>query len=135
MQILIIDDSPVARIALRGMLETAGFTVIEASGGNEGLGTFRRTGADVVLCDLFMPGCDGIQVIRELRREFPGVKVIAMSGGSYDRTLDWLPEARRVGADEVLYKPFGPATLLSAIRQVLQKPAWKSASAYAVVSA
>jgi DNA-binding response OmpR family regulator len=131
MRILVIDDSPVARIALRGMLEAAGFTIVEAADGKEGLRTFRSVGADVVVCDLFMPGVDGLQVIRELRREFPAVKLIAISGGSSNCTMDVLPMAQRLGADEVLYKPFGPAALLAAIREVLQRPAWTLASAKA----
>jgi CheY-like chemotaxis protein len=53
MRVLVIDDSAVARIALRVMLKTAGFTVIEAEGGSEGLRTFCSVGADVVMCDLF----------------------------------------------------------------------------------
>src|SRR6266576_1108246 len=91
MRILVVDDSPVARIALRGMLETAGFTVVEAGDGKEGLRVFRRVSAEVILCDLFMPGCDGMEMIRELRREFPGAKLIAMSAGGFDGKLDLLP--------------------------------------------
>src|SRR6266404_5651917 len=122
MRILVVDDSPVARIAIRGMLETAGFTVVEAGDGREGLRTFRRGGADVVLCDLFMPVCDGKEVMRQLRRDFPNVKIIAISGGSGDGKLNLLPRARHFGADEVLYKPFGAAALLTAINHVLQMP-------------
>jgi len=115
------------------MLETAGFTVIEAGDGIEGLHTFRRAGADVVVCDLFMPDCDGMQVIRELRPEFPGVKIIAISGGGLDGKLDLLPMALRAGADEILFKPFGPAALLAVVRRVLQTPAWGSALSQAAL--
>jgi CheY-like chemotaxis protein len=132
MRILVVDDSPVTRIALRGMLEEAGFTVVDAEDGDEGLRKFRSAGAVLVLCDLFMPGCDGFEVIRTLRREFPYVKIIAMSGGSSDNKMDVLPMAQRLGADEVLYKPFGPIALLATIKEVLQKPAWTLALAMAV---
>src|SRR6266478_6611590 len=102
MHILVIDDSPVARIAMRGMLETAGFTVTEADGGRQGVRTFRSVGAEVVLCDQFMPGFSGLEAIAELRRESPDVKIIAISTGG---SGDVLPKARRMGADEILYKP------------------------------
>ena len=131
MRILVVDDSPVARIALRGMLESAGFTVVEAGDGNEGLRTFRRVSADVVLCDLFMPGCDGMEVIRELRREFPAARLIAMSGGGFDGKVDLLPASLRLGADAILYKPINQAALVTAVNQVLQKPVWESALARA----
>jgi DNA-binding response OmpR family regulator len=128
MRILVIDDSQVARIAMRGMLETAGFTVTEADGGRRGVRTFHSEGADVVLCDLFMPGCNGLEVIGELRRGFPDVKIIAISSGG---SGDVLPKARSMGADEILYKPFGPAALVAAIKAVLQRPTWTFASAQA----
>lgn len=126
MHILVIDDSPVARIAMRGMLETAGFTVTEADGGRQGVRTFRSVGAEVVLCDQFMPGFNGLEAIAELRRESPDVKIIAISTGG---SGDVLPKARRMGADAILYKPFGPAALVAAIKEVLQKPVWTFASA------
>src|SRR5260370_40209335 len=98
MRILVVDDSAVARIALRGMLETVGFTVVEAGNGIEGLQAFRCNGADVVLCDLFMPDCDGLQMIREVRRADPAVKIIAISGGSNNCKMDLWPTALRVWA-------------------------------------
>jgi CheY-like chemotaxis protein len=135
MRILVIDDSPMARLALRGMLEAESFTVIEADDGLEGIQTFRRDGADLVVCDLFMPVLGGMEVIEELRRDFPNVKIIAISGGGSEGNLELLPKALLAGADAILYKPFGHAALMIEVRQVLQKPAWKSASTNAVVNA
>jgi CheY-like chemotaxis protein len=99
------------------MLEGAGFEVAEAAG-EQAVRAFRDSGADVVLCDMFMPDVDGLEVIRELRRDFPKATVIAMSGGGYGGSLDVLPVARQLGAAGVLYKPFGPAALLAAIDRV-----------------
>jgi CheY-like chemotaxis protein len=124
-----------ARLALRGMLEAERFTVIEAEDGLEGVQVFRREGADAVVCDLFMPVMDGMEVIRELRRDFPDVKIIAISGGGSGGNLELLPTALGAGADAILFKPFGHVALMTEVRQVLQKPAWKSASAKAVVNA
>lgn len=135
MRILVIDDSPIARLALRGMLEAERFTVIEADDGLEGIRAFRREGADLVVCDLFMPVMDGMEVIGELRRDFPDVKIVAISGGGSQGNLELLPKALLAGADAILFKPFGHAALMKEVRQVLQKPAWKSASTKAVVNA
>lgn len=119
MHVWIVDDSPVARIALRGMLENEGFTVSEADDGDQIIGAPGYADADLVLCDMLMPRCNGLQVIRELRRELPGVKIIAMSGGGANGTADMLQTARYLGADEILYKPFGRTALMTAVRQVM----------------
>jgi CheY-like chemotaxis protein len=122
MRVLIVDDDVKVRAALRVLLETAGFEVVEAGDGQEGARAYRRQAADVVLCDLFMPGRDGLELIRDLRREFPGVKIVAMSGGGFKGTVDMLPVARFFGAASVLYKPFDQAAAVAALERILQAP-------------
>jgi CheY-like chemotaxis protein len=119
MHVVVVDDSPVARVALRGMLESEGFTVTEADDGDRIIGRPDYVEPDLVLCDMLMPRCNGLQVIRELRREMPRVKIIAMSGGGSNGNADMLQTARYLGADEILYKPFGRTTLMTAVRQVM----------------
>jgi DNA-binding response OmpR family regulator len=119
MRILVVDDEAGIRKALRILLEYAGFQVAEAGNGEEGLRAFRRQPADLVITDLFMPDRDGLEVIRTLRQEFPSVKVIAMSGGGFGGSMNMLPFARRLGAAEVLDKPFDFATVLAAVRRTL----------------
>jgi CheY-like chemotaxis protein len=119
MHVWVVDDSPVARVALRSMLENEGFTVSEADDGDQIIGAADHVEADLVLCDMLMPRCNGLQVIRELRRELPHVKIIAMSGGGHNGTADMLQTARFLGADEILYKPFGRTALMKAVRQVM----------------
>jgi DNA-binding NtrC family response regulator len=121
-------------MACRLMLERAGFEVAEAGNGKEGLRVFRQRPGDVVLCDLFMSDADGVELIRELCHDFPGVKVIAMSGGGFKGGLHLLSMARSLGAAEVLRKPFQQATLLATIRRVLE-PASSGADAPAKSSA
>jgi len=77
-------------------------------------------GADLLLCDLFMPDKDGLEVIRELRGEFPATPVVAMRGGGAGGALDLLPEALPLGASGVLYKPFDQVVALAAINRVLR---------------
>ncbi|MBP3956723.1 response regulator [Gemmata sp. G18] len=118
-RILVVDDDPVLRKAVRRMLEPEGFEIEEAEDGRDGLRRFRARPADLALCDLFMPERDGLEFLRELSREFVGGKVVTMSGGNGHGTVDLLPLAKFLGADGTLYKPFKQADLLKAIRHVL----------------
>jgi CheY-like chemotaxis protein len=120
MRVLVVDDEAEVRAAVRAMLAGAGYEVAEAGDGAEAVRTLRRSPADVVVCDLFMHGKDGLELIRELRGGFPGVKVIAMSGGGADGALDLLPLALQLGASGVLYKPFDQVVALAAINRALR---------------
>jgi DNA-binding response OmpR family regulator len=117
-RILVIDDDGLLRGAIRVALESAGYEVIEAADGDAGLRLHREQGADLVVVDLFMPERDGLEVIRAMRAEAPGAKIIAMSGGSSLR-LDLLAAAAAFGASRTLRKPFPPSMLLAAVRELL----------------
>jgi CheY-like chemotaxis protein len=125
-RILLADDDTKVRAVIRMILEEAGFEVVEAKDGKEALRAFRSERADVIVCDVFMPDKDGLEAIKELRGEFPGVKIVAMSGGgskgTSDGILDMLMMARHLGAAEVLSKPIDQASLLAAIRRLLGTP-------------
>src|SRR5438067_1915609 len=96
-RILVIDDDALLRGAIRVVLESAGYEVIEAADGDAGLRLHREQGADLVLVDLFMPERDGLEVIQAVRAEVPDAKIIAMSGGS-NLKLDLLDAAAASGA-------------------------------------
>jgi two-component system response regulator MprA len=89
--------------------------VATARDGGEGLRAFGERPADVVVCDVFLPGLDGLEVIRRLREGSPGVRVVAITAGSYGRELDPLSAALDLGADGALHKPFTPGELLHAV--------------------
>lgn len=112
MRVLVIEDSANMRDMLRLALEGAGHEVITASHGLEGLGYLNGHKVDVVLTDLFMPEMDGIEVIAALKRRFPGVKVVAMSGRP---GVDYLNVAKELGAARILRKPFAMEELFSAL--------------------
>ena len=112
MRVLIIEDNGDMRDTLRLALEGAGHDVVTASHGQEGIGYLNGHKVDVVLTDLFMPEMDGIEVIAALRRQFPGVRVVAMSGHS---GVDYLSVAKELGAARILRKPFAMDDLLSAV--------------------
>jgi DNA-binding response OmpR family regulator len=122
-RILIIDDESSVRTMLRRVLEEAGHTVFEASGGREGLTLSRKERTDVVVTDLYMPGTDGIEVIRELRKVSTHPKIICMSGGRQPEVFDWGTAALSLGADSVLMKPFDLLSLLAVLADVLENVA------------
>lgn len=118
-RVVIADDDEGLRIALRAMMEGTGVEVIETSSADELIATCRANPPAAVFCDMFMPEKDGIEAIRVLCREFPGIRIAAMSGGGFQGTMDLLPVARHLGAADVLYKPFDRATVLAVLRRLL----------------
>ena len=118
-RILVIDDEEGLRMIVREILESAGHEVLLAGDGQQGLELQRTERADLVITDIFMPQKEGIETIIELRQEFPGIKIIAMSGGGALRTLDYLPAAQEFGALRTLSKPFEAAVLLATVDELL----------------
>jgi DNA-binding response OmpR family regulator len=116
--LLIDDDDPVRRVLSQTMIR-AGHTVIEASNGKEGLDLFKSAKADLVITDIVMPGTEGTEVLLELRKKNPPVKIIAISGGGRQGTADYLKVARHLGASKVLAKPFSGDELIAAISELL----------------
>jgi len=123
-RILLIDDNEDVRITMAALLESDGHEVVLARDGVDGIAAQRKSPARVVITDLLMPDKDGIETIRDLREEFSGVKIIAMSGaGSHvKRAASGLFAAKEAGADLVLQKPFAPGVLLKSIEDVLKSP-------------
>ena len=114
--VLVVDDEDQIRRLIREALEQAGYTVEEARGGKEGLERYRTNPADVVLMDILMPDQDGLESILTLRREFPGSRVIAMTGGrDMIGVLNFLEVAKMMGACRTLEKPFELKALLDAV--------------------
>jgi CheY-like chemotaxis protein len=111
---LVIDDEVPIRTMLRVLLTAAGHEVFEAADGAAALEVLDGHSVDVVFCDLFMPGMDGLATIRTLREAFPGVRVVAMSGGGSKGLDDLLDAAHRLGAAVKLCKPFTPEQVWSA---------------------
>jgi CheY-like chemotaxis protein len=101
-------------------LEQAGHQVAEAPNGNEGLRLCQQLNPDLIVTDIIMPEKEGLETIMELRRDFPLVKVIAISGGGQTMAgSTCLHLAKRLGAAKTLAKPFSKQELLAAVREVL----------------
>ena len=127
-RILIIDDDEAVLSSLMAMLELDGYDVVGARGGRKGLALFREKTADLVITDIFMPEKEGVEIITELKRGFPEVKIIAISGGDRTASQDYLPVAEKLGAVRNLRKPFDPPEFLEAVREVLKTPSRHRAS-------
>jgi len=120
-RILVIEDEQDIREFCRRLLTGEGHQVVEASNGEIGLSLFRQDPSDLIITDLFMPEKDGIETIRELRRDFPDVKIVAISGGT--RTVSgvtFLKVASHLGAIITLAKPFSRAELIAAVDAALR---------------
>jgi DNA-binding response OmpR family regulator len=118
-RILVIDDDEQLRAMLTQALERAGYEVVGAGNGAQGLSLFRTQPADLVITDLIMPVKEGVETLIEFRREFPATPVIAISGGGRGGPTDYLSIARRLGACRTLAKPFSRDEMLLAVRDVL----------------
>jgi two-component system response regulator (stage 0 sporulation protein F) len=121
--ILVIDDEPIIRALLRTVLEGAGHTVTEATNGREALALYRQQPADLVVTDIYMPELNGLDLILELTREFPNVKVIAISGAQGGQA-SVLNAAKLLGARQTFLKPFSLEQFLAAVEdELLQRDA------------
>ncbi len=113
-----MDDEADTRMFIEEILESAGHEVVLAADGLEGMRQYHSTPVDLAVVDLFMPHREGLETIKELKQQFPDFPIIAMSGDAMALTL--LSVAQRLGAAEVLQKPFLPEELLAAVKHLLQ---------------
>ena len=117
-RILVVDDEPNARAALRTILGEEGFAVSEASDGVEALEKLRVENVDVVLADIRMPRMDGVTLVRTARQEgIPALFVMMTAFASIETAV----EAMRAGAENFLVKPLEPSTVLVVLEKVLEK--------------
>ncbi|THJ25021.1 MAG: response regulator [Nitrospira sp. CG24E] len=119
--VLVVDDEEQLRRLVREILEQVGYHVTEARDGKEAITQYRLAQADVVIMDILMPEQDGLETIATLRREFPNVKVIAITGSSeMIGILNFLDVAKMLGAHRTLQKPFEMKTLIETVQAELQ---------------
>jgi two-component system, chemotaxis family, chemotaxis protein CheY len=114
-KILVIDDERLVRSFLKLTLEKHGYEVAEASDGLEGLNKQRESPADLIISDILMPEKDGLELMVELKKEFGGMKIIAMSGVSALGVMSHLELAKQIGAFATLQKPFSAKELLNVV--------------------
>ena len=117
MKLLIADDNADIRDILATFAEGAGYQVVTASNGKDALAKFREGGISLLLLDVMMPGADGFQVCREIRRE-SNVPIIMITarGEDYDRIM-----GLELGADDYVVKPFSPQEVMARVKAVLRR--------------
>ena len=118
-RILIIDDDVQVQDMLRETLEQEGYETVTAANGKDGTDLYRQNPFDLVITDLIMPEKEGISTIKELKQEFPDVKIIAISGGGKIGPDEYLHMAKFLGAKYTFTKPVEHKTLLEAVRELI----------------
>jgi len=113
-RILVIDDDRIFRDTVSAVLKQAGFRIMGAVNGNEGLQICSENEIDIVITDIVMPDKEGIETIVELRNKYPEIKIIAMSGYP-DLYLD---SAITFGADRIIKKPFRNSEIISIVKEL-----------------
>lgn len=120
-RILFIDDDAHTGEIFKAILEEAGHQVVVAQDGVQGLALYRKNPADLIITDILMPVKDGMAVINELKRDFPDVKIIAISGSDEDERRQFFFDVSRIlGAKRTFQKPVDPGDLLAAIKELLR---------------
>jgi len=116
--VLVIEDDDAIRAGVVDALTFAGYTPLEAATGDDGLALAREADCHAVLLDLILPGADGLEILRVIRRERPTLPVIILTArGAEDDRVQGL----RLGADDYVVKPFSVKELLARLQAVLRR--------------
>lgn len=118
-KILVFDDEPSILLMLKKMLERAGHEVEVALNGKEGMALFEKNKPDLLITDIIMPEKEGLETIFELRRKYPELKIIAISGGGRIGPDGYLPGAKLLGANAAFTKPIIPREFLQTVSDLL----------------
>jgi len=129
LRILVIDDEPDVLDGIKRVLDRAGFSVRVVDNATDAMLELKRLAADVVITDIIMPKVNGVDAIERILREFPMVRIVAISGGgNFDvngyqpaaiTTTVYLAAAKRAGAHCILTKPFESRELIEAVNEVM----------------
>lgn len=119
-KILVIDDEPSILLMIKKMLEKAGHEVDMALNGKEGMQIFEKNKADLLITDIIMPEKEGLETIVEMRKKYPVLKIIAISGGGRISAEGYLPGAKLLGANMVFQKPLIQKEFLEAVSFLLK---------------
>jgi len=118
-RILVVDDEPLVCEMLQVFLSRVGHHVVIAHDGKRAIHAIEDGPIDLVIADIVMPEKDGLEIITQLKTDRPGLKVIAISGGSRIGNFDFLSMAKALGACATFYKPLDNRELLGAVERCL----------------
>jgi DNA-binding NtrC family response regulator len=114
-RILVVEDDTHVRHFLCDILIKQGHTLHDATDGAEAFGIVEREPIDCVITDILMPGVEGIELIANLHKYRPEIKVIAVSGGGRVDATHYLDMAGEFGADRVIFKPFESQKIIDTV--------------------
>lgn len=117
-KVLVVDDEAIVLESCRKVLEDAGYEAHLVSNVEKALDAMRDEDFELLLIDVKMPGHDGLFLIKEIQKKWPGVPIVVMSGYHTRQTVE---EAAHLGVATFIAKPFTPDELLKAVQRVLQK--------------
>lgn len=118
-RILVVDDEEQIRSMLSQMLAHAGYEVHTAENGDDGMAMVGRYDFDLIITDMIMPVKDGLKFIMELVRDYPDLKILAISGGGAIKAERYLTMAGYLGDIATLEKPFKRDAMLTLVEQQL----------------
>jgi len=121
MKILVIDDDKQVNKLVYSMLSNEKNEVLQAFDGVQGLEILKESpDIDLIITDIIMPEKEGIEIIRDVKKNHPKLKIIAISGGGRIGAHSYLNLAKSLGADQILEKPFSKKELISLIDSILK---------------
>jgi DNA-binding response OmpR family regulator len=120
-KVLVIDDDPIMCETIRDILQYENYEVKTAANGYEGITMLASEFFDLVVTDVLMPDKDGIEVILEVKKKYPNVKILAVSGGGYITAEHYLKMACDLGAGASVMKPFDIDVLVNEVNNLLGK--------------
>lgn len=120
MKILFVDDEEGARETGRETLQLLGYNVDVSSNGKKAIENLQQNVYDLVITDILMPEIDGMELIRNIRKNYPTLKIIAVSGGGRIEAANYLEIARLFGNVEVLEKPYSREELIRIIQKITE---------------
>lgn len=118
-KILLVDDEEAIRKMVRAILGNELYEFGEAANGLDAQVLLEKQTFDLIITDVIMPDCDGIELVIAIRRKLPEIKVVVMSGGGRVRAGHYLDLAGKLGAARVFEKPFDTAALRKAVHELL----------------
>jgi DNA-binding NtrC family response regulator len=125
MKILVVDDDAIVIKSCRRILEAEGFEVTSVPSADEALEKIKYYEFDLLLMDVKMPKHDGIFLMREIKKNWPDIPIIVMSGYPTPETIT---DVLKLGDTQFIPKPFRPDELVKSVRQVIQKMPRKKSS-------
>lgn len=123
-RILVVDDNVMIRKVIKNIFKEENYDIEEAENGEEGLDLIKKKKFDLVITDIIMPKMEGLELIMHIKRDFPDIKIIAISEGK----PYYLYMAKKLGTEKVFTKPLDLHDFLDAVKKIIQFPIKKASA-------